>query len=142
VAFKLSMHVRPTWPAATWPLLLLCLTLLYLVWPKPSVGAAGCLVLSVCQPRIRELRWPALRIVSQPIASYSYGVYLTHLICMWFAFDFLSGAPWAIRWATFATTTIAVPVALYHGLEHPMIALGGQLASKLRRRELQKIVFS
>jgi hypothetical protein len=35
-----------------------------------------------------------------------------------------------------------VPVVLYHGLEQPMVALGAQLAARLRRRELQKAAFS
>lgn len=142
VAFKSSTRVRPTWPALTWPLLLIGLTLLYLEEPKPSVGALGCLVLGLCQPRIRELRLPPLRVVSQLIARYSYGVYLTHLICMWLAFDLLANTPALVRWVVFVTTAIAAPVALYHGLEHPMIALGSHLTLKLRRRELRKAAFS
>jgi peptidoglycan/LPS O-acetylase OafA/YrhL len=142
VAFRLTRHTRPTWPALTWPMRLVRLTLLYLAWPKPSVGALACLALGVCQPRIRELRLRPLRLVSQLIARYSYGVYLTHLICLWLAFEYVPDAPLVLRWALFVATAVAVPVVLYHGLEQPMVALGAQLAARLRRRELQKAAFS
>jgi peptidoglycan/LPS O-acetylase OafA/YrhL len=137
VAFKLSTQRPPTWPAPVWPLLLAALTLLYLALPKPSVGAFGCLTLGLCQPRIRDLELSALRSASQQIAKYSYGVYLTHLICMWGAFDYLQALPLLVRWAIFMASTITLPVALYHGLEQPMILVGGQLAARLRRGTLR-----
>lgn len=135
VAFKLSAHVRQRMPGWAWPLLLLTLTLLYLICSRPSVGALGCLMLGLWLPRIRELRHPALRVVSQLIARYSYGIYLTHLICLWLAFELLSGAPLALRWVVFVATTIMVPVVLYHVVEQPMIVLGGQLSARMRRRQ-------
>lgn len=133
VAFKLSSHVRPSWPAACWPVLLAGLTLLYLVLPKPSVGAFGCLVIGICQPHIRDLQLRPLRTVSLLIARYSYGIYLTHLICLWLSFEYLGDLPLPLRWTLFLASAAAVPVVLYHALEHPMIVLGGQLASKLPR---------
>jgi peptidoglycan/LPS O-acetylase OafA/YrhL len=140
VAFKLSSQLRPTWPALTWPLLLAGLTLLYLSWSKPCIGALGCLTLGLCQPRIHNLQLRPLRIVSQRIAQYSYGVYLTHLICIWGAFERLGDLPLILRWAIFVVSATALPVVLYHGLEHPMIVLGARLAAKLRRSGLHATV--
>jgi peptidoglycan/LPS O-acetylase OafA/YrhL len=58
-------------------------------------------------------------------------VYLTHLICIWLTFEYLRDLPLPLRWTVFLASVVALPVGLYHALEHPMILLGGQLAAKL-----------
>ena len=55
--------------------------------------------------------------IAAAIAKYSYGIYLAHLPIMWFCF---SGAH--RRWVSFAPLSVCVPVALYHGIEHPFTA--------------------
>lgn len=90
-------------------------------------------MLGTCQPHIRELQLRPLRRASQLIARYSYAVYLSHLICIWASFEYLHHWPPPLRWVVFVASASALPVALYHGLEQPMILLGGRLAAKLSR---------
>lgn len=84
-------------------------------------------------------RW--LRKACHYVARYSYGVYLVHFSCIWFAFVELSKMSLAFRWAVFAAVTVVVPVALYHLVESPMIDLGRRLArpAMVRRTEKSKV---
>lgn len=64
------------------------------------------------------------------IAKYSYGEYLCHATCIWFALEYLGNIPAAARWTVFIGLLVGVPVLAFHILEAPMIALGGRLAEK------------
>ncbi|HVW84237.1 MAG TPA: acyltransferase [Bryobacteraceae bacterium] len=124
----------------------------FLLWPATIAGAAGvliglerlgvglqeaswpaCLLIGVAVPYFRELRWKPLRTASALIARYSYGIYLTHLTVMWFSFVILRSYPAFIQWTVFVTLSVAVPVALYHWLEAPMIKAGAYIVSRLKK---------
>ena len=68
----------------------------------------------------RELSNRPLRMFCQIVARYSYGIYLTHFVCIWFAFVKLRGLPGVEVWLIFVTTTIASPV-IHHLIEAPMM---------------------
>ena len=82
-----------------------------------------------------------MRESSRLVARYSYGIYLTHIICIWLAFVVCAAQPWAVQWLIFLTTVVALPVMLYHTIEAPMIATGRWLVDARRMgRELPAAV--
>jgi peptidoglycan/LPS O-acetylase OafA/YrhL len=122
------------WAAFGWPIVLAIATAAYLVHPGPSVGWVCCLFVGWGTAQFAEIKTVLLRKPCALIARYSYGVYLTHGICIWFALDLLGASPAGVRWGIFLATTILAPVALYHAIEAPMIALGSQLVLRFARR--------
>jgi peptidoglycan/LPS O-acetylase OafA/YrhL len=122
-------------PAVWWPLAIAAATWLYLTRPSLRNGWIACLVVAIGVVFVRELRDGRLRRLVQLIARYSYGVYLAHFALIWLAFERLAGAPWLVRVAVFGATLVALPVALFHGVERPMIGVGDRVARWLRARE-------
>jgi peptidoglycan/LPS O-acetylase OafA/YrhL len=61
------------------------------------------------------------------IAKYSYGIYLTHVVCIWAAFVGLRRLPAASQWIIFAAILVSIPVLLYHGVEAPLINIGKRI---------------
>lgn len=121
-------------PAALWPLALAAITALYLLRPSDGLGAVCCLLLGLAIPCFKEIRQRVVRRVALEIARYSYGIYLTHCICMWWSFQVLRELPTWLQWACFALSVCALPVALYHAVEAPMIRVGRRLADAIGRR--------
>jgi len=134
IAFRLESVTRRSWPALLWPAVLALLTFLYLLHPSRSVGILDCLVLGALIPRFRELPGKRTRRVLQLVARYSYGLYLTHFICLWFAFDAMRAYAMPIQWGMFVVTVVGLPVFLYHAVEAPMISVGVRVAQWLRSR--------
>jgi len=81
-------------------------------------------------PLFREISLPSLRRVSFWIAKYSYGEYLCHVTCIWFAFEYLGRFPLAVQWSTFALLITGIPVLAFHTIEAPMMRIGSRLADK------------
>ena len=124
-----------TWQLGVWcwPVVIAVASWFYLARPTLPHGWVGCLVLAVAVVFVRELPDGSLRMVCLQIARYSYGIYLAHFLLMWLAFDRLAGAPRAAQIAVFAVAMVAVPVALYHLVERPMIRVGERVARALRQ---------
>lgn len=132
VAYKL-MGSRRRWPFWGW-LLVLAASTAICQWRYSLRNAwVYCLFIGLMIPQFRELQPGYLQRFCQTVARYSYGVYLTHYVCLWFAFDYLHDAPLLERWAVFIVSAVALPVALYHGLEAPMVRASGRLAERLSR---------
>jgi peptidoglycan/LPS O-acetylase OafA/YrhL len=121
-------------PAVVWPLAIAGATALYLLRPRLSHGWIGCLAIALAAVVVRELPDGRVRWLCQRIARYSYGVYLVHFVLIWFAFDRLAGLPEPARFAVFAALVIALPIALYHGVERPMIKVGERVARAVGQR--------
>jgi peptidoglycan/LPS O-acetylase OafA/YrhL len=79
----------------------------------------------------REVQNRWLRVPSQYVARYSYGIYLSHVPILWFVSEVLSQQPLALRIAVFPLLAVGVPVLLYHAVEEPFIRIGAQLATRL-----------
>ena len=142
VAYKVAKSSRPRWPFIGLPLMLAVLTFLYLRVPKPSRSWICCLVLGLTLPYFSDMTSAWLRNVCHLVARYSYGIYLTHFVCIWFAFAVLVRLPLALRWLVFAGTASALPVVLFHTVEVRMISLGHSIVSSLVSSPLPVAGFS
>jgi peptidoglycan/LPS O-acetylase OafA/YrhL len=112
-----------------WPFFILFLVLLFTISSATITGYALCLVLGILIPSFAEISTPWLRVVSHNIATYSYGVYLSHQFCIWFALGFLgSHSPW-LKVPLLVALLAGVPVLFYHSVEKPMIQVGSTLAN-------------
>jgi peptidoglycan/LPS O-acetylase OafA/YrhL len=135
IAWKLSHSVKrhlagSLWPfgfIATWPVFLLATDagMMYFRW-------VYCLVLAIAMPWFQEISHRPIKIVTQTIAKYSYGIYLTHwAIIMWcFALPIST----AIKWGTFVLLATIAPVAAYHLIEHPLVRVGHCIAEALLKK--------
>jgi peptidoglycan/LPS O-acetylase OafA/YrhL len=90
--------------------------------------------LSYLLPMFRELVHPAAARLFHLIAKYSYGIYLSHLPILWFAFEGLSGKSVALRTILCVGMLIGIPVLLYHTIEEPFIRWGARLAGAAHHR--------
>lgn len=129
LAYKLSTRFRRTLPSFVWIIGLALATASYLAHPTPRRGWLACLVLGLLWPLCKELRLPALEKICQVIARYSYGIYLTHFICIWFAFQELHELPVVLKWFVFCAYIAGFPYLLYHYIEAPLIQLGNRLVA-------------
>lgn len=93
---------------------------------------AICLVIAVVIPATREITFRPLATAAKTVATYSYGVYLTHV----FAFAAIEGlmpGPPVVRWAAMLILLAGLPYVCYHGIEKRGVALGARIAGRLER---------
>jgi peptidoglycan/LPS O-acetylase OafA/YrhL len=122
LAFTLKRN--PVLPAWAWMPFLLALTAAFSFIGDDYAGWILCLALGLAIPHFHA----STRFIWLPaeIAKYSYGIYLSHIAVLWFCFHVLP-----FGWLLFVPLAIAVPIASYHLIEHPMI----QLASGFQHRD-------
>jgi peptidoglycan/LPS O-acetylase OafA/YrhL len=117
-----------------WPVFVFGLVVAFTFHPVMSMGSALCLVLGLLIPFFREIQTKSIRTVSNRIATYSYGIYISHQFCIWFALGFLAARPIWLRIGVLSTSLVVLPIILYHGIEKPMIQAGIRLASRWREK--------
>jgi peptidoglycan/LPS O-acetylase OafA/YrhL len=130
ISYYLLRAHRFVLPAFCWPLLVItaCFVLVHPAASEPSVlySAIG---IAAAIPWFAQITSRPVVFVSKMIARYSYGIYVTHFLCMWVALHKMLG-PVPVRLAVFFALLAAVSVALYHGVEEPLIRLGKRVAAK------------
>jgi peptidoglycan/LPS O-acetylase OafA/YrhL len=131
VSYKMSQAANFRLPFVAFPIVIAVVTCLYVHAPTVPCSWAWCLVVGISIPFFSEIPYQWMRIFCQTVARYSYGIYLTHFACIWFAFAELVDLPVAVRWLVFLSTTAVVPVILYHTVEAPMISLGHGVVKRL-----------
>jgi peptidoglycan/LPS O-acetylase OafA/YrhL len=136
VAYQL-WGARRRLPAAAWPVCLLLTTLAYMAHPGLHSGWLACLLVGCLVVQCKELTFRPLCRACQLVARYSYGVYLTHGICIWFALDALSLLPAPLRWSLFIVLTVTTPVFLYHLVEAPLIGVGSRFVTRWAKRRVE-----
>lgn len=119
-----------------WPAFVLLLVTAFTQAPSFRTGWALCLMLGLCLPFFAEISNPGLRTVSHWIATYSYGIYLSHPFAIWIGFGVMAGAPLWLRIPVLVALLIGLPVLLYRAVERPMIQIGVSLASGSTNRAI------
>jgi peptidoglycan/LPS O-acetylase OafA/YrhL len=125
---------RPRISSFVWPLFIISLAVAFAARPEFSTGWVLCLLLGLMIPHFGEIRTQWLRWISNHIATYSYGIYLSHQFSLWVVFGPLASHSPALRIGVLIAMLVAAPIALYHGIEKPMIKIGVQLANRASAR--------
>ena len=134
IAYTIA-HV-PRIKSYLWPPFILLLVAAYALRPSTAMGWTLCLLLGFAIPFFGEIRTGWLRVISNRIATYSYGIYLSHQFCIWLVADPLGSWPLWSRILVLIGLLIGVPIVLYHGIEKPMIKVGAGLAEKWKTRNM------
>ena len=129
VAYQLLKSQQTRWPAYCWPLALTLLCLMYTMLHKID-GAAYvfCALVGLLIPRFEQIGSRAVAVASHYVAKYSYGVYLSHFVAIYLAFELGSHLAITLQIMIFITLLAGMPIFLYHAIEEPMINLGKSLA--------------
>lgn len=130
IAFALLAKMKPRIPAWIWPFFIVLLFGVFTLSKTSLTGWLLCLVLGCALPAFRETRTIPVKWLAGRVATYSYGIYLTHQFCIWFSLGLLAGAALWIRVLVLVGTLVGLPVVFYHGIESPMIRAGKILASR------------
>jgi peptidoglycan/LPS O-acetylase OafA/YrhL len=124
-----SRYHKRKLPSFLFPILLCIFTLLfYKAGTSFLAGRFICLALGMALPFFTNLQFPILNYGTKTIAKYSYGIYLSHIFCLWLAYN-------VIRYwhsVAYAMLLCCIPFVLYHGIEEPMIKLGQLLTGGTR----------
>jgi peptidoglycan/LPS O-acetylase OafA/YrhL len=115
-----------------WPVFVLSLATVFTLHPVLPLGWALGLVLGLLIPSFAELNTPWLRIVSNRIATYSYGIYVSHQFSIWIAFGLLESQSLWLRIPVLIGLLIGLPILLYHAIEKPMIDVGVRITTTSR----------
>lgn len=117
-----------------WPIFILGLVGAFTINPVLQMGWGLCLLLGLLIPFFDEIQTKPLRRISNRIATYSYGIYISHQFCIWLAFGVLASYSVWLRLAVLVSSLVVFPIVLYHGVEKPMIQAGIRLAARLREK--------
>lgn len=96
-----------------------------------------CTLLGIAIPLCGEIRNRPLVAAAKVVATYSYSIYLMHMICVGLAFGVLAVLPVPLQWAAFFALLAGLSRIAYHAIEKPGIRLGVRLADALRARGLR-----
>lgn len=129
VAYSRAHAARIHW--GWWPPFVLALAAAFAFRPIVSTGWGLCLLLGILIPSFAEIPTPWLRWVGHQMATYSYGIYLSHQFCIWFALGVLAPYSLWLRIAVLVASLVALPALLYHAIEKPMIGVGVRVAERI-----------
>ena len=126
-AYGLLRTPHRKWRFAVWPITLLVCAVCYCSRPTFAMSWGCCLALGIALVSCADMAPGIMSRICHLIARYSYGIYLTHFICIWLAFVLLGYLPWPVRVLVFAIALVVLPLGLYHLVEAPMIKWGSRL---------------
>jgi peptidoglycan/LPS O-acetylase OafA/YrhL len=136
IAWRLQKVCVKRAAAWMWPLGMAAVSVVWLQidpisrqW-EMSVRWLFCLCLGVTIPMFNDLEARWLTAPSKLVARYSYGIYLSHIGVLVLCFVWLSGYSLWLQWTLCLILLLALPVALYHLIEEPMISIGRRLLSQ------------
>jgi peptidoglycan/LPS O-acetylase OafA/YrhL len=124
---------RPRWPA--WVLFAVVAFAIAAIPPAVAAGVPEiplfwglCLALGLAIPACLPHRSGRLTRIGKTVATYSYGVYLTHIMALGLAFA--DGRTGPLEWIAFAVLLPALAWAAYRFVEHPAMEFGKRLVSR------------
>jgi peptidoglycan/LPS O-acetylase OafA/YrhL len=132
IAYTLPHRMRLK--SSLWPLFILLLILAFTTHPAMGMGWALCLILGLLMASFGEITTPWLRFASNRIATYSYGIYISHQFCIWIALGLLASHSLWLRVPALIGLLVGIPLVLYYAIEKPMINLGARLANRWSER--------
>ncbi len=112
-----------------WPLFVLSLGAVFTLRPVLHLGWFLGLVLGLLIPSFHELTTRWLCLISNRIATYSYGIYVSHQFSIWIAFGVLQSQALWLRTTVLIALLVGLPVFLYHAIEKPMIDVGVRITT-------------
>lgn len=137
LAYTLSNQSKIKLPESAWLpiLLLICVGYLCIQGPNtnihfPPVQWLLCLLVGAVIPMFADSTAKTLNRVAAFIAKYSYGIYLFHVIAIWFGCVVLAELPIWLQWSATAVTLCVLTGLGYHYIEEPAIRLGARWASR------------
>ena len=130
IAYVLLSKWKPKLSWLFWPPFILAVYAGFQLFDPHGYGWAECLALGLAIPFFREVQVKWIRRAAGAIAKYSYGIYLFHLIAIYYCFDWMTGPTW-LRIAGSIAVTVVASVASYHLLEEPLIEYGRRLGHAL-----------
>jgi peptidoglycan/LPS O-acetylase OafA/YrhL len=140
IGYRLWSATRRTLPFFGWPTVITSCVALRVLAGMTSIPHAAtlskwlaCLILGLTVSRFREVGSGWIRTFAAIIAKYSYGIYLGHSLAFWVAFILLRHTDLWIQGAVCLALSILIPLAMYHGVEKPMITVGLRLAAATGR---------
>ncbi len=137
IAFR--MRPRAWVKSYAWPVFIAALVLLYTQYPTDEMGWVLCLVLGLGISQFREISTSWVRYLANRMATYSYGIYISHQFAIWFSLGVLAGySPW-LRVPLLVVLLLVIPVLLYHTIEQPAIQLGTVIATRADKTGTQKV---
>jgi peptidoglycan/LPS O-acetylase OafA/YrhL len=128
VGFMRRRENLPSWVLVPLLALLFCL---YMSFQNIRMDYFCCLALSLILPRIRQFQAKTPEKISHTVATYSYGIYLTHPFCIVLGLYVLAGKPFPLQLGVIVLSLAAASFAAYHLIERPMIGLGARVAARL-----------
>lgn len=139
LAWRLRSTVKPCWKGEWWPAAFAASWVVFLVADRRDPEYfrwAFCLTLGCLLPRFKDLTWSPIVKLAHTISKYSYGIYLSHLPIILFAFSF-EGVE---RVLVLAVLAVLVPFVMYHAIERPMIAVGRRVAGRVTAQRSQRAI--
>jgi peptidoglycan/LPS O-acetylase OafA/YrhL len=139
VAHDLIKHKRwrSTLPAWVWPTGILLLIALYGPFdngnPRDKIHRAWALslALGLLYTKAEEGSWGRIQSVFHWIAKHSYGIYLSHIVVLWIAFDLMPISPIWVKTLVLIIGAAGTPALLFVSVEKPSIMLGSRIATHL-----------
>jgi peptidoglycan/LPS O-acetylase OafA/YrhL len=137
IAWRLGK--RASWASWAFPLVLATATLPWMLSPDNHMWARWitCTAIGLTIPWFREITWAPVNAIAYTVAKYSYGIYLTHVVALKIAFGSMAGQTAFIQILAFAAMAILLPVATFHLIESPMIAIGRRVTRRNAARQAQ-----
>jgi peptidoglycan/LPS O-acetylase OafA/YrhL len=134
MAYVLFAHLKPRFPAWTFPLYIVLLLIFFMHFSRVAAAWPTCLALGLGLPLFRQITVKPFRRVCHELAKYSYGIYLGHVFAVGIVFYTLKDFGfWLKLPLEFALIAIFAFLG-YHLVERPMIKLGTKLAAKAELR--------
>jgi peptidoglycan/LPS O-acetylase OafA/YrhL len=109
-----SLPHRPRIASFLWPAFILLLVAAFATRPALSTGWVLCFVLGLMIPHFQEIQSTWLRAAANRIATYSYGIYLSHQFSLWIVFGPLASHSLVLRVVVLVITlhsATSVPVS-------------------------------
>ena len=135
IAYYISLRRKGrSLPFGAWALTLCVMGAVYSGWGgragyRPYQEWICCLVIGLVVVQCAESTHQFLNRLTHHIAKYSYGFYLGQVPVLWLVFVKLNDLRPSLQWPLFIFLIIAVPVASYHLIEHPLMRIGARMSS-------------